>query len=110
MNSRPAPFLAAAFVCTNQRPDGHPKPCCAGRGSLHLRDELKRMVLERGLGGRVKVFQSGCLSHCELGPTVVTFPDGQVYTGVTEADLPALVEALVAAAAAATPEDLSGPG
>jgi (2Fe-2S) ferredoxin len=105
MNSRPTPFVAAAFVCTNQRPDGHPKPCCASRGGLHLRDELKRMVAEAGLTGRVKVFQSGCLSHCEQGPTVVTFPDGQVHTGVTEADLPELLDALAAAA-----EDLSAPG
>ena len=105
MDSRPVPFAVAAFVCTNQRPADHPKPCCGGRGGLHLRDELKRMVAERGLTGRVKVFQSGCLSHCEQGPTVVTFPDGRVHTAVTAADLPALLDALAAAA-----EDLSAPG
>lgn len=34
---RPVPFAAVAFVCTNKRPDGHPKPCCADRGGLELR-------------------------------------------------------------------------
>lgn len=94
MESRPTPFAAVAFVCTNQRPEGAPKPCCANRGGQRLRDELKRLAIERGLSGRVKVFASGCLSHCEEGPTVVTFPDGRVHVGVTEEDLPALLEAL----------------
>jgi (2Fe-2S) ferredoxin len=106
VDSRPAPFVVAAFVCTNQRPDGHPKPCCGGRGGLHLRDQLKRMVADLGLGGRVKVFQSGCLSHCEQGPTVVTYPDGQVHTGVTESDLPRLLLELEAMAVAVDPERL----
>ncbi len=107
---RPVPFAAAAFVCTNKRPDGHPKPCCADRDGLQLRDELKKMVTARGLDGKGKVFQSGCLSQCESGPTVVTFPDGHLHVGVTAADLPALLDALAAAVAAGGDDDLSAPG
>ena len=100
MKSRPASFAAVAFVCTNERPADHPKPCCAARGSRQLRDDLKAMVAARGLTGRVKVYQSGCLGQCELGPAALTFPDGRVHVGVTADDLPTLLDALVAAAAA----------
>lgn len=89
----PAPFANAIFVCTNQRPDGHPTPCCANRGSKALRDELKQMVRERGLEGRVKVFQSGCLGGCERGPMAIRYPDGELMMGVEHADLPAILEA-----------------
>ncbi len=88
----PAPFATAVFVCTHKRPDGHPKPCCADRGSAALRDELKEMVRERGLDGRIKVFQSGCLGACERGPTAVRYPDGQLMLGVAQGDLKAILD------------------
>jgi len=83
----PAPFKNAIFVCTNQRPEGHPKPCCGGRGSRELRDTLKAMVRERGLELEVKVFQSGCLGGCEQGPMALRYPDGQLMMGVKMEDL-----------------------
>ena len=83
----PAPFPSAIFVCTHQRPDGHPKPCCGARGGRELRDELKDMVREEGLDGRVRVFQSGCLGGCEQGPMAVKYPDGELTMGVKQEDL-----------------------
>ena len=88
----PAPFGTAIFVCTNQRPAGHPKPCCADRGGRELRDELKAMVRERGLDGKIKVFQSGCLGTCERGPTAIRYPDGQLMLGVSREDLQAILD------------------
>ncbi len=70
----------------------------------------RRWSPREGLDARVKVFQSGCLSHCESGPAVVTFPDGRVHVGVTAADLPALLDALAAAVAAGAGDDISAPG
>ena len=87
----PAPFPSAIFVCTHKRPDGHPKPCCADRGGKDLREELREMVRARGLEGRVKVFQSGCIGACEQGPTVVRYPDGQLMIGVGRDDLTAIL-------------------
>lgn len=100
---RPVPFAAVAFVCTNKRPDGHPKPCCADRGGLALRDELKKMVAERGLDSRVKVYQSGCLGGCEFGPMAMTYPDGRMQFGVSSADLPSLLDSLAAEATDESP-------
>jgi (2Fe-2S) ferredoxin len=98
MMKRPNTFEAVAFVCTNKRPDGHPKPCCADRGGLELRDKLKLLLLDRGLESKVRVFQSGCLGGCEYGPMVMTFPDNQMMVSVTEADLPGILDGLAAEA------------
>lgn len=88
----PAPFPNAIFVCTHQRPEGHPKPCCANRGSADLRNELKEMVREQGLETQVRVFQSGCLGGCERGPMAVRYPDGELMMGVTREDLTQILE------------------
>ena len=94
MIKRPVPFERMAFVCTFQRPDGHPKPCCGARGGADLRAKLKEMVAERGLLAQVKVFQSGCLGGCEFGPVIMTMPDGQMHFQVGEEDLGAIADSL----------------
>jgi (2Fe-2S) ferredoxin len=88
----PVPFPNVIFVCTNKRPDGHPKPCCADRGGNELRDELKDMVREQGLDGQIKVFKSGCLGGCERGPMALRYPDGQLMMGVSRDDLESILE------------------
>jgi len=83
----PAPFPVAIFICTHERPEGHPKPCCGPRGGTELRDELKNMVRDRGLDGQIRVFKSGCLGGCEQGPTAIQYPDGELMMGVSHEDL-----------------------
>ncbi len=80
-------------MCTHVRPEGHPKPCCGRRGGAALRDQLKEMVREAGLDGRIRVFQSGCLGGCEQGPMAVRYPDGELMMGVKPEDLPAILAA-----------------
>ena len=89
-----APFKTALFVCTQKRPDGHPKPCCANRGGLELRQELKEMVQAKGLDMEVKVFTSGCLGGCEQGPMAVKYPDGELLLGITPENMPQILEEL----------------
>ena len=88
------PFSSAIFVCTQKRPDGHPKPCCANSGGMALRMELKEMVQSKGMDDGVKVFTSGCLGACEHGPVAVRYPDGEYLLGVTPDDLPEILEDL----------------
>ncbi len=83
----PVPYQTTIFVCTNQRPEGHPKPCCGRRGGAELREELREMVRAEGLEGRIRVFASGCLGGCEQGPIALSFPDGQLMMGVAREDL-----------------------
>ncbi|MCG3137615.1 MAG: Ferredoxin, 2Fe-2S [Phycisphaerae bacterium] len=80
------------FVCTNQRPAGHPRGCCADRKSELLRDTLKQLVAQRGLKQQVRINQAGCLDQCEHGPTLVVYPEGVWYGFVTVADLEEIVD------------------
>jgi (2Fe-2S) ferredoxin len=75
------------LVCLNARPPGNPKGSCGEKGSEALFDQLKAMVKERGLGGRVIVNRTSCLKHCSRGITVAVQPDNVWYGGVTAPDL-----------------------
>jgi len=89
------PFVKSIFVCTQKRPDGHPIPCCANRGGMALRTELKEMVKNQGKDKEVKVFTSGCLGACDHGPVAVQYPDGEYLLGITQDDLPEIFEDLM---------------
>ncbi len=83
----PAPFYRLhVFVCTNRRPEGHPRGSCAAHGSEALRDYLKARAKELGLGD-VRINSAGCLDRCELGPTLVVYPEGVWYGFKTHEDI-----------------------
>ncbi|MBI3184826.1 MAG: (2Fe-2S) ferredoxin domain-containing protein [Myxococcales bacterium] len=88
----PPPYERHVFVCTNRRPEGHQKGCCASKGSEEVRDLLKAEVGRRGLSGRVRVNAAGCLDACERGVSVVVYPEAVWYGGVTSADVAELVD------------------
>src|SRR6185369_9579153 len=76
----PALFYSEhVFVCTNRRPAGHPRGCCAEKGAEELRDYFKAKARAVGLSN-VRVNMAGCLDRCELGPTVVIYPEGIWYS------------------------------
>jgi (2Fe-2S) ferredoxin len=85
-------FERHLFICTNQRPDGHPRGCCNPCGSDALQKAFKKALAERALLRTVRANKSGCLDQCEHGPTVVVYPDAVWYGGVTEADVAEIVE------------------
>jgi (2Fe-2S) ferredoxin len=80
-------FDAHVFVCINRRADGHPKGCCAARGSEDLLDYIKRRAKALGLP-KIRVNSSGCLDRCEHGPVIVVYPAGIWYRirNIEEAD------------------------
>lgn len=87
----PPPFTRHVFVCTNRRPDGAPKGCCASKGSEELRLALKKAADAAGVKG-VRINASGCLDACERGMSIVVYPEGVWYGGVKSEDLPELVQ------------------
>lgn len=88
----PAPFYRChVFCCVNQREEGHPRGCCADKGSAGLRDYMKARAKEMGLKG-VRINASGCLDRCELGPSVVIYPEGVWYRCETKADVDEVLE------------------
>ncbi|MDE2008161.1 MAG: (2Fe-2S) ferredoxin domain-containing protein [Rhodospirillales bacterium] len=89
----PPPYYAAhVFVCTNRRPDGHPKGSCAAKGSEKLRDYMKARAKELGLAG-VRINSAGCLDRCEHGPCLVVYPEGVWYRPTTPAEIDRVLEA-----------------
>lgn len=88
----PPPYYRIhVFVCTNRRPDAHPRGSCAAKGSERLRDYLKARAKELGLTD-VRVNSAGCLDRCELGPTMVIYPEGVWYRYDTAEDLDEILE------------------
>ncbi|HVE81839.1 MAG TPA: (2Fe-2S) ferredoxin domain-containing protein [Myxococcales bacterium] len=91
------PYQRHVFVCTNRRPDGHPKGCCATKGAEAVKDLLKAETKLRGLKGAVRVGSSGCLDTCEHGVSIVVYgaaepPGGTWYERVTVQDVKEIID------------------
>ena len=84
-------YDAHVFCCTNRRPAGHPRGCCAERGSEELRDYFKAAAKDRGLKN-VRVNMAGCLDRCELGPTCVIYPEGIWYSIASKGDIDEILD------------------
>jgi (2Fe-2S) ferredoxin len=76
------------FLCTGPR-------CCTPETGLAAWEALKALLKEQGLGSgpsacyRTKV---GCLRICCQGPTMVVYPDGTWYHGMTAERMPQFVQ------------------
>jgi (2Fe-2S) ferredoxin len=79
-------YEAHVFCCTNRRPAGHPRGCCAERNGEALRDHMKSKAKELGLR-KVRINNAGCLDRCELGPALVIYPEGVWYSCATTEDI-----------------------
>lgn len=87
----PLYYRVHVFCCVNQRPPGHPRGCCWDKGSQELRDYMKARAKELKLR-QVRINASGCLDRCELGPTMVIYPEGVWYAYRTKADIDEILE------------------
>jgi len=90
MKENATPYVCHVFVCVNDR-KGERKSCADGVGTV-IKDLLKQQVADRGWKGRVRVSQSGCLGLCQQGPNVMIYPQGHWFSGVSEPDLPAILD------------------
>jgi (2Fe-2S) ferredoxin len=85
-------FTHHIFVCCNQREPGNRRGCCDPDGSESLRSAFKAELKRRDLGPLVRANKSACLDQCELGPTVVIYPQAIWYGGVKLSDVARIVE------------------
>ena len=84
-------YEAHVFCCTNRRPAGHPRGCCAEKGAEELRDYFKAKARAVGLSN-VRVNMAGCLDRCNEGPVLVVYPEDVWYTYVDKEDIDEIIE------------------
>ena len=87
----PLYFTCHVFCCTNRRPDGHPRGSCAAKGSERLRNYMKVRAKELGIAG-IRINAAGCLDRCELGPSMVIYPEGVWYRYDSTADIDEILD------------------
>ena len=85
-------FQRHVFVCVHERPADSPKGCCASKGAGQVVSELKGRLFDRGLNTVVRANETSCLSQCMQGVSMVVYPEGVWYGGVTVADLDELID------------------
>ncbi len=82
-----------AFICTQRRPDGHPRGCCTSKGGGQpLFNRLAEKVTEMNLWEKgVSVASASCLGFCKFGPLMVVYPQGIWYKAETVEDIDEIV-------------------
>ncbi len=80
-------YIKHIFVCTNKRLADSPKGDCTQCGSHDIRLKFVQLINQHGLKGVIRANKSGCLDACEMGTTVVIYPDNIWYTRVANDDV-----------------------
>lgn len=83
-------FEKHVFMCMNERMEGHERGSCARKNAVKLRNYMKARVKELGIES-TRINQAGCLDRCELGPTMVIYPEGVWYTCKTAEDIEEII-------------------
>lgn len=78
------------FICTNQRPEGS-RVCCGEQHGLALVVAFKKAIKDKGLNTEIRAQRAGCFDVCELGPSVVVYPEGIFYGKVQLSDVEEIV-------------------
>jgi len=79
------------------------KPCiviCGGTGgqasgSNDLIRTIKRLILEKGLLGKLSLRVTGCLGFCEMDPFIIVEPGNNLYPKLKMDDVPRIIDAAV---------------
>ena len=64
---------------------------CTSSGSLKVLDALKTEIKKNDLDEEIQIVETGCHGLCALGPIMMVYPDGTLYTRVTAKDVPEIV-------------------
>ena len=87
------------FVCTQSRPPGHPRGSC---GEKNCNEVMEEFIMQlQGVAAaerrahafnKVQVTATGCMGPCTEGPTVLVYPEGIMYGGVSKDDVNTIFE------------------
>jgi (2Fe-2S) ferredoxin len=80
------------FVCVQNRPQGHPRGSCAGSGGAEVMTEFMNIIQKRKLFDKIALTSTGCLGPCMNGPSVLVYPEGIMYGGLTGDDVETIID------------------
>jgi len=80
------------FVCTQNRPDGHPRGSCGAKGCADVMNEFMNQIQAQNLFDKIALTNTGCLGPCMMGPSVLVYPDGVMYGKLTKDDVKTIIE------------------
>jgi (2Fe-2S) ferredoxin len=80
------------FICTQNRPPGHPRGSCVERNGAPVMDEFVQQIHGRNLFTRFIVTPTGCIGPCGYGPSVLVYPEGVMYSRVTAEDVNEIID------------------
>jgi (2Fe-2S) ferredoxin len=75
------------FVCSQSRPEGHPRSSCAQKGGSEVLQTFWQVLQQRNAYDRIAITYSGCLGPCDQGANVLVYPEGILYGKVTKEDV-----------------------
>jgi len=77
-------FRSHVLVCVD--------PECLAKGAHAMLDALQDELVSQGLIDEIQVLETSRIGSCADGPEMMVYPEGIHYVGVTEDDIPYLVE------------------
>jgi (2Fe-2S) ferredoxin len=80
------------FVCTQNRPEGHPRGSCGANGCAEVMNEFMNEIQSRNLFEKIALTNTGCMGPCMLGPSVLVYPEGIMYGRITKANVKTIVD------------------
>ena len=75
------------FVCSQSRPQGHPRGSCGEKGCAPVLEEFLFELQKRDCYDKIAVTNTGCIGPCGYGPNVLVYPEGIMYAGVKKDDV-----------------------
>ncbi|MCK6648864.1 MAG: (2Fe-2S) ferredoxin domain-containing protein [Bacteroidia bacterium] len=80
------------FICVNQRAAGAARKSCGEAHGMEIVDAFKKKLKERDLPIKLRAQKAGCLDICDYGQTLVVYPEGVFYVGVTLTDVDEIID------------------
>lgn len=80
------------LVCVQGRPAGHPRGSCQQKGCNEVYQGFMDAFQARNLWSDYAVTNTGCIGPCSNGPSVLVYPEGVMYSGVTASDIGAIID------------------
>ena len=68
------------FICTNQRPAGHPRGCCSDKSGMHIFYAFLEEMGKRMMHNDCFISETKCMGPCLMGTAVVVYPDAVWYS------------------------------